>query len=190
MSKIFLEVVVAPGFTDEAQEILSQKKNLRLIQWNHPKFLQMDVRSALGGWLVQTRDTPTIPKESKVVTRCSVRDSQWGDLHFAWIVAKHVKSNAIVVAKDGVTLGIGAGQMSRVDAVRIALEKSNSFHRKGAVLASDAFFPFRDNIELLKGTGIEAVIQPGGSQRDPEVIAACDELGIAMALMGERHFRH
>ncbi len=190
MSKIFLEVIVAEAFTEKAKEILSQKKNLRLIEWAKPLFQDIDVRAAMGGWLVQSRDKLTIPTKLETVSRNQVSDSLWPDLKFAWLICKHVKSNAIVVVKDGMTLGIGAGQMSRVDSVGFALEKSKAFDRKGAVLASDAFFPFRDNIDLLKGTGIQAVIEPGGSQRDAEVIAACDELGIALVFTGERHFRH
>ena len=190
MSKMFLEVIVAPGFTEAAKKILAGKKNLRLITWQKPHFPPFEVRPAMGGWLLQEPDSQLLENHLQAVTRRSVPENLWEDLKFAWIVCKHVKSNSIVIAKNGVTLGVGAGQMSRVDSVNIALEKSKMFDRKGAVLASDAFFPFRDNIDLLKETGVEAVIQPGGSQRDSEVIAACDELGIAMVFTGERHFRH
>ena len=124
------------------------------------------------------------------MTQCQLPEGVSPDLRLAWIVAKHAKSNAIVIALDSMTIGIGAGQMSRVDSVELALKKAGSKDTVGSVLASDAFFPFRDNIDRLKGTGIVAIIQPGGSLRDPEVISACDELGIAMVFTGMRHFRH
>lgn len=190
MAALFLEVVVAPSFTTEAVEIFGKKKNLRLIEWASPKFQSIEVRNSMGGWLVQDSDNVGIPHELKVVTETAVPDDAMEDLKFAWLVCKHVRSNAIVVANRGVTVGIGAGQMSRVDAVNIALQKGAALGLGGAVLASDAFFPFRDNIDLLKGTGIRAIIQPGGSQRDTEVIQACNELGIAMVFTGQRHFRH
>lgn len=191
MAAIFLEVVLAPSFTEGAKSVLAQKKNLRLIEWPKPTFQPYEVRSALGGWLVQDMDTKAIPDSLKTVTKTTIpSDSVLEDLKFAWLVCKHVRSNAIVIAKAGRTLGIGAGQMSRVDAVQIALQKLDKNTCAGAVLASDAFFPFRDNIDLLKDSGVQYIIQPGGSQRDAEVIQACDEHGIAMVLTGERHFRH
>jgi phosphoribosylaminoimidazolecarboxamide formyltransferase / IMP cyclohydrolase len=190
MSSLFLEVILAPGFDSAAKEVLAAKKNLRLIEWPSPSVQPFDVRAALGGWLVQSADTRGIPTKFEQITTTKVHDEELKtDLLFSWLVCKHVRSNAIVIAKSGRTLGIGAGQMSRVDAVHIALQKASSF-TGGAVLASDAFFPFRDNIDLLKGKGIRAIIQPGGSQRDGEVIQACNELGIAMVFTGERHFRH
>lgn len=191
LSQIFLEVIVAPSFSGPAKEILAQKKNLRLIEWPEPKFQNFEVRSAMGGFLVQETDGANIAQGLQTVSKTGVAsDALQNDLKFAWTVCKHVRSNAIVIAREGKTLGIGAGQMSRVDAVQIAIEKAKAFGTEGAVLASDAFFPFRDNIDLLKGLGIKAVIEPGGSQRDEEVIAACNEQGIALVFTGERHFRH
>jgi phosphoribosylaminoimidazolecarboxamide formyltransferase/IMP cyclohydrolase len=190
MSQLFLEVIIAPSFSQEAKEIFQQKKNLRLIEWELPNFNSIEVRSSLGGWLIQTPDKGSIPGNLKIVTQTDkIADSTRSDLVFAWLVSKHVRSNAIVIAKEGQTVGIGAGQMSRVDAVEIALEKTKG-KTQGSVLASDAFFPFRDNIDLLKNSGIKAIIQPGGSQRDAEVIEACNELGIAMVFTATRHFRH
>jgi len=188
MTDMFLEVVIANSFTKEALTFFSKKKNLRVIEWPLPEAPSYEVRKALGGWLVQQVDAPAEPDKFETVTKTQVLDSAKADLQFAWKVAKHVRSNAIVLAKDQATVGIGAGQMSRVDAVEIALIKSSI--TDGCVLASDAFFPFRDNIEMLKGKGIVAIIQPGGSKRDGEVIQACNELGIAMVFTGQRHFRH
>jgi phosphoribosylaminoimidazolecarboxamide formyltransferase/IMP cyclohydrolase len=192
MSPIFLEVILAPEFSAEAREILGAKKNLRLIKWAQlktPVKSGFEVRKAMGGWLVQETDAHGAPT-TKPVTEKTVAPGTEADLNFAWLVCKHVRSNAIVIAQNGVTLGIGAGQMSRVDAVGVALEKAKGKITPGAILASDAFFPFRDNIDRLKDTGIGAIIQPGGSQRDAEVIQACNEQGLAMVFTGERHFRH
>lgn len=190
MSGIFFEVIIAPKFSSEAKEIFAAKKNLRLIEWARPSRSAFDIRPALSGWLVQESDREGYPHEVQTVTKAKVSPSTLEDLKLAWLVVKHVKSNAIVVAKEGRTLGIGAGQMSRIDSVEIALSKVPREALNRAVLASDAFFPFRDSIDRLKGLGITAVIQPGGSQRDAEVIQACDELGIAMVFTGQRHFRH
>ncbi len=190
MSGVFLEVVLAPSVTAEAASAFAKKKNLRVIEWAKPQFQPFEVRTALGGWLVQQADDLGWPAEVKTVTKTAVPKEALDDLKFAWLVCKHVRSNAILLAKDGSTLGIGGGQVSRVDAVHIALSKCAPGAAQGAVLASDAFFPFRDNIDLLKGIGIKAIIQPGGSVRDEEVIQACDELGIAMVFTGGRHFRH
>ncbi len=190
MSGVFLEVVLAPAVSAEAATAFAKKKNLRVIEWAKPVFQPFEVRTALGGWLVQEADSLGWPTEVKVVTKTQVPANAWDDLKFAWLVCKHVRSNAILVAKNGATLGIGAGQVSRVDAVHIALSKCPAGASQGAVLASDAFFPFRDNIDLLKNSGIRAIVQPGGSVRDEEVIQACDELGIAMVFTGGRHFRH
>ncbi len=190
MVKLFLEVIIAPSFSSAAKELFSQKKNLRLIEWSNPTANSMEVRASLGGWLIQSSDSLGVPDELKVVTsNKSLSAEIQSDLMFAWLVSKHVRSNAIVIAKNGQTLGIGAGQMARVDAVQIALEKAKG-KTEGAVLSSDAFFPFRDNIDLLKGVGISGIIQPGGSQRDAEVIQACNEQNILMAFTGKRHFRH
>jgi len=191
ISAIFMEVVIAPAFDPAALEILGQKKNLRLIEWPKPHTNGFEIRTALGGWLVQDTDVRTTPNvEFTSVTSTPLPRDAISDLKFAWIVCKHVRSNAIVIAQGGRTLGIGAGQMSRVDAIQIALQKAGGKSLQGAVLASDAFFPFRDNIDALKGTGIRAVIQPGGSQRDAEVIQACNDNGISMVFTRERHFRH
>ncbi len=189
MLPIFLEVIVAPEFTPEALALFGEKKNLRLVEWKNPKSVPYDVRASLGGFLVQSADTPR-EVELKIVTTKPVPSELSADLLFAWKVCKHVRSNGIVLAKNGATLGIGGGQTSRVDAVEIALKKTPPEKLSGSVLASDAFFPFRDNIDLLRGTGVRAIIQPGGSQRDPEVIEACNETGIAMVFTGMRHFRH
>jgi len=190
ISQIFFEVIIAPQFSQEARNILAKKKNLRLIEWSKPQFNNLEVRPSLGGWLIQSRDSVGVSKELTIVTENKTLSSKTeADLQFAWLVCKHVRSNAIVIVKDGLTVGIGAGQMSRVDAVKIALDKASG-KTEGAVLASDAFFPFRDNIDLLKDSGISAVIQPGGSQRDSEVIQACNEHHILMAFTGCRHFRH
>ncbi len=183
----FIEVIIAPGFSKEALKELSTKKNLRLIEWPNPEPNQFELRRAMGGWLLQDSDKKGIPETWKTVTKKDVPPQYLEDLFFAYLVCKHVRSNAIVIAKNKTTVGIGAGQMSRVDAVEIALNKSK--HVNDGVLASDAFFPFRDNIDLLNGK-VSAIIQPGGSKRDEEVIAACDEYGIPMIFTGERHFRH
>jgi len=191
----FLECVVAPGYAEAARAILGDKKNLRLVQatgsWT-PRAgdAAWSVRTIAGGALVQTVDTAlTDISATKVVTRRGPSDAESADLAFAWRVAKHVKSNAIVFARDKVTLAIGAGQMSRVDSVRICELKAGEKLRGGAV-ASDAFFPFRDGVDVLARAGATAVIQPGGSVRDEEVIAAADEHGLAMVVTGTRHFRH
>ncbi len=190
MAEIFLEVIAAPSFTAEAQTLFAEKKNLRLVELLQIPTPAFEVRAALGGWLVQDSDVAKVPSELKVVTQTPVPSEVWDDLKFAWSVVKHVRSNAIALAKDRVTLSLGGGQTSRVDSVQIALSKCPPEKLNGAVLASDAFFPFRDNIDLLKGLGIRAIIQPGGSKRDSEVIQACDENGIAMVFTGVRHFRH
>lgn len=190
LAKPFLEVVVAPAFDDEALRVLSAKKNLRLVAWPTPRFSPFDIRPAMGGWLVQSADPSGSGERWRTVTKRSVPAALEADLRFAWLVAKHARSNAIVVAKDGVTLGIGAGHVSRVDAVETALRKAPATALAGAVVASEAFFPFRDSIDRLAAKGIAAVVQPGGSVKDAEVIAACDENGMAMAFTGRRHFRH
>ncbi|MEZ4749884.1 MAG: bifunctional phosphoribosylaminoimidazolecarboxamide formyltransferase/IMP cyclohydrolase [Bdellovibrionota bacterium] len=191
MTEFFAEAVLAPSFEPDALEVFSKKKNLRVLEWGKPSAPQVDVRPALGGWLLQESDPVGLSEETewRTVTEQEVPDEVMADLRFAWLVCKHVRSNAIVLARSLSTLGIGAGQMSRVDAVELALKKCEG-PTEGAVLASDAFFPFRDNIDLLRGRGIGAVVQPGGSKRDAEVIEACNELGIAMVFTGRRHFRH
>jgi phosphoribosylaminoimidazolecarboxamide formyltransferase/IMP cyclohydrolase len=191
----FLECVVAPGYSAAARDILASKKNLRLVaahgSWEPPtNELAWSVRSIAGGALVQTVDHGMVDlAAAKVASKRAPSDAERADLGFAWRVAKHVKSNAIVFAKDGVTLAIGAGQMSRVDSVRICERKAGD-RLKGAVVASDAFFPFRDGVDVLATAGAVAVVQPGGSVRDEEVIGAADEHGLAMLFTGMRHFRH
>ena len=201
--KVFTEVIVAPSATQEAQDIIAAKKNLRLLLTGglaDPKADGLMVKSVAGGLLVQSRDNANVDDcDIKVVTKKSPSDAQMADLRLAAKVAKHVKSNAIVYVKDGATVGIGAGQMSRVDSALTAHRKSIDAAKAagiegalsaGSVAASDAFFPFADGLEALVAAGATAVIQPGGSMRDDEVIAAADAAGIAMVMTGMRHFRH
>ena len=192
----FLEVLIAPGYTPDALAVIAQKKNVRVLEVPLPGGAapaQFDLKSVGGGLLAQTADTRNVlPVELRVVTRKAPTASELADLMFAWRVAKFVKSNAIVYCAGGQTLGIGAGQMSRVDSTRIAAIKANNANLSlaGSVVASDAFFPFRDGLDVVADNGAVAVIQPGGSVRDDEVIAAADERGIAMVFTGIRHFRH
>ena len=191
-SKQFAEVVIAPRFEPEALAALAKKDNLRLIEVPLAHEAQQhDYKRVGGGLLVQSSDAST-DKNLKVVTKRKPSDAQLADLRFAWTVAQFVKSNAIVFCRDGMTLGIGAGQMSRVDSSRIARMKAEAAQLKlnGCVAASDAFFPFRDGVEVILDAGAVAIIQPGGSVRDAEVIAAADERGAAMVFTGTRHFRH
>jgi phosphoribosylaminoimidazolecarboxamide formyltransferase/IMP cyclohydrolase len=191
--KLFVECIVAPGFADRAQEIFAAKKNLRLLQLpqdglSHDKELQL--KRILGGMLIQQPDRGTLEgKELRVVTQREPTKVELGDLKFAWKICKHVKSNAIVFAKEGATLGIGAGQMSRVDSVKIAVLKAQK-SLQGTAVASDAFFPFPDGVEEAAKAGATCVIQPGGSVKDPEVIATADRLGLAMVFTSMRHFLH
>lgn len=190
-SKIFFEIFMAPDYEPEALAILKKKKNLRILRLKDIKPLnQVPMQKFVdGGLLVQDRDCSVIEaSDLTVVTKRIPTEAETEDMLFGWKVLKHVKSNGILIAKDTTTLGIGPGQVSRVDAVQIALNKSSS--PEGAILASDAFFPFRDSIDSLAGSGIKAIIQPGGSIRDDEVIAACDEHGIAMVFTGIRCFNH
>jgi phosphoribosylaminoimidazolecarboxamide formyltransferase/IMP cyclohydrolase len=189
---VFVEIVLAPQFEPEALEILSRKKNLRVLETGpiSPRKKTLETRHLNGGLLVQETNMKTITKDDlRQVTETKATPEDLAAMLFAWKVLKYVKSNAIVVAKKDVTVGIGAGQVSRVEAVEIALRKGGE-GVQGAVLASDAFFPFRDSIDLLAGRGIRAVIQPGGSIRDQEVIDACNEHGIAMYFTGVRCFKH
>jgi phosphoribosylaminoimidazolecarboxamide formyltransferase/IMP cyclohydrolase len=198
ISETFFEAIIAPQYTDGALEMFKNKKNMRVMCLNDFSLLsdEFDLRKVSGGLLVQDADRNTLSlKDSPVVTKKKPTEEQLVDLEFAWKVVKHVKSNAIVFAKDGQTLGIGAGQMSRVDSVRLAVNKAIETFKdqkilNGAVMASDAFFPFRDGIDVAVEQGISAVVQPGGSVRDTEVIDACNEHGLAMVVTGERHFRH
>lgn len=192
LNELFVEAVIAPGFDDAAFSLLSKKKSIRLMTFKPEDYLQSDMvfRHVSGGLLVQSQDdVVTTAKQFKVVTKTKPSKSLENDLVFAMNTVKFVKSNAILVAANGTTIGVGAGQMSRVEAVEIALKKAGK-KAKGAVLASDAFFPFKDNVELAAKAGIAAIVQPGGSVRDAESIAACDEAGIAMVFTGVRHFRH
>ena len=190
--EVFTEVVVAPGFTDDALEVLQSKKNLRilLVERPQPPARPLALRSVSGGLLVQDADmAPEEPESWTVATQTQPDDALLAELRFAWTACKHVKSNAIVLTRDRAVVGVGAGQLSLVDSVRIAVQKSDG-RCDGAVLASDAFFPFRDGPDAALAAGIRAIVQPGGSVRDEEVIAACDERGIPMILTGRRHFRH
>jgi phosphoribosylaminoimidazolecarboxamide formyltransferase / IMP cyclohydrolase len=192
MHEIFLEIVIAPSFSDEALAILTQKKNIRLltVDFAAPKTKEKMLVSVQGGLLVQEADTHTLEDaELKVVTKREPTEEEWKQLQFAWKVVKHVKSNAIVLAKDGMTIGVGAGQMNRVGAAKIAIEQAGE-KTNGAVLASDAFFPMDDTVEAAAKAGITAIIQPGGSIRDADSIRKADEYGIAMVFTGIRHFKH
>ena len=203
ISAIFTEVIIAPDADEAAREILGRKKNLRVLLTGgmpDPAAPGMTFRSVAGGFLVQTRDSGRVTASGlKVVTKRAPTDAELADLIFAFRVCKHVKSNAIVYAKAGATVGVGAGQMSRVDSARIAAWKSEEAAKaiglpgqltQGSVVASDAFFPFADGLEAAIAAGATAVIQPGGSIRDADVIAAADAAGVAMVLTGMRHFRH
>ncbi len=186
----FMEVVAAPGYEEEALEILKTKKNLRVLAIPLDFSTSLEIKSVEGGFVVQETDRhELLPDDVTVVTNRAPTAKEMEDLLFAWKVVKHVKSNAIVVAKDGVTLGVGAGQMNRVGAARLALEQAGE-KAKGAVMASDAFFPFKDTVELAAQFGITAIIQPGGSVRDQESIDECNRHGIAMVFTGVRHFKH
>ncbi|MFN2586819.1 MAG: bifunctional phosphoribosylaminoimidazolecarboxamide formyltransferase/IMP cyclohydrolase [Actinomycetota bacterium] len=189
MTPIFLEVVVAPGYDEGALEVLRAKKNLRILKAGGYSMPEMDVRRVAGGLLLQTPDPRDPAEDAKVVTRAEPTEEQWRDLRFAWVVAKHVKSNAIVLAKDLMAVGVGAGQMSRVESTELAARRAGE-RAAGTVCASDAFFPFRDGLDAAVSAGAVAVIQPGGSVRDEEVIDAADEHGIPMVFTGRRHFRH
>ena len=205
----FLEVLMAPGYNADALAVIERKKNVRVLEikigdspplpaegggkWGSVPSFQLDFKRVGGGLLVQTADARvTTAADLKVVTKLVPTPAQVDDLLFAWRVAKHVKSNAIIYCGSGRTLGIGAGQMSRVDSTRIAAMKAKNagLSLQGSVVASDAFFPFRDGLDVVAENGAVAVIQPGGSVRDEEVIAAADERGIAMVFTGVRHFRH
>lgn len=194
LTGMFLEVVIAPGFSEKALEVLSSKRNLRVMKTPELPLKSnagLDFKKVIGGALIQDRDTG-IDKDfdnMKVLTKRKPTDEELSALKFGWKVCKHVKSNAIVFAREGQTVGIGAGQMSRVDSVKIATIKAE-LPTKGTVLASDAFFPFRDGVDEAAKAGITAIVQPGGSIRDQDIIDACDEHGIAMVFTGFRHFKH
>jgi phosphoribosylaminoimidazolecarboxamide formyltransferase/IMP cyclohydrolase len=192
-----VELMFAPGYDPQALDTLRAKPNVRIMEDSERRkdaAGERDMRRVSGGLMLQDRDSETENREHmEVVTERRPTDKEWGDLLFAWRVCKHVRSNAIVLARDLGTIGIGAGQMSRVDSVRIATSKAGENRPEGldgSVLASDAFFPFADGPEVAIEAGVKAVIQPGGSRRDPEVIEACEQAGVSMVFTGRRHFRH
>jgi phosphoribosylaminoimidazolecarboxamide formyltransferase/IMP cyclohydrolase len=193
LGSLFLECVVAPGFDAAARERLTARTNLRLLELAPEAIARASrrqLRSLLGGVLVQALDDQPVDESAwQVVSERQPTSSEWNDLRFAWKLVRHVRSNAITVARDGQSLGIGAGQMNRVGSARLALEAAGDKAR-GAVLASDGFFPFDDTVRLAAGHGVKAVIQPGGSVRDADSIAACNALGLAMVVTGQRHFLH
>jgi phosphoribosylaminoimidazolecarboxamide formyltransferase/IMP cyclohydrolase len=189
IAEIFTEVIIAPGFDDAALKILQAKKNVRILRASERKGRGINIRSVAGGLLVQSSDPLDELENVKVVTRAEPTEEQWRDMRFAWTVAKHVKSNAIVLAKDEVAVGVGAGQMNRRESTELAARRAGA-RAMGTACASDAFFPFRDGLDAAVEAGAVAVIQPGGSVRDDEVIAAADEHGIPMVFTGRRHFRH
>jgi phosphoribosylaminoimidazolecarboxamide formyltransferase/IMP cyclohydrolase len=191
LTSTFLEVVVAPGFEEAALAVLRKRPKLRVLQPGEgPALPEFDARPISGGLLVQTADAARAGLgERRVVTRREPDESAWADLEFAWMVVKHVRSNAIVVARAAAAVGVGAGQMSRVEAVELAVCRAGS-RAESSVLASDGFFPYPDGVEVAARAGIGAVVQPGGSVNDAEVIAAADAAGIAMVFTGERHFKH
>ncbi len=195
IGKQFADVLYAPGYDDEALASLRRRTALRIL-WDRERRAfppgERDYKRVLGGLLVQDRDWDVEDRDTMTVAAGTLTEEQWGDLLFAWRVSKHVSSNAIVIAKGLRTIGIGAGQQSRVDAVTVALEKARRFGHEieGAVLASDAFFPFADGPELALASGVAAIVQPGGSRRDGEVVEAVNRAGAAMVFTGRRHFRH
>jgi phosphoribosylaminoimidazolecarboxamide formyltransferase/IMP cyclohydrolase len=196
IAKQFVEVLLAPGFDSEALEVLREKKNVRLLElarWPSP-IHEVECKPVIGGQLAQTPDVVSETREQmRILSATQPSEEQWRDLLFAWEVCRHVRSNAIVIASGGATIGIGAGQMSRVDSVRIAIEKARAAQPEllaGSALASDAFFPFADGPQLAIDAGVTAIIQPGGSVRDEDVVAAVDAAGAAMIATGVRHFRH
>lgn len=192
ISKVFVEIVLAPAFTKKSLEIFSKKKNLRVLEIGNIQSREqlLEVRNVVGGVIVQETDTSILSKDNlQVVTENNPSNSDIKTMLFGWKVLKHVKSNGILIVKDNTTVGVGAGQVSRVDSVDIAMKKSGE-SIKDSILCSDAFFPFRDSIDKIAGSGIKAVLQPGGSVRDDEVISACNEHGIAMVFTGQRCFKH
>ena len=192
ISKVFVEIVIAPAFTKKSLEIFSKKKNLRILEVGNIQSREqlLEVRNIVGGVIVQETDTSILSKDNlQVVTENKPSNNDMKTMLFGWKVLKHVKSNGILIVKDNTTVGVGAGQVSRVDSVDIAMKKSGE-SIKDSILCSDAFFPFRDSIDKIAGSGIKAILQPGGSVRDDEVISACNEHGIAMVFTGQRCFKH
>jgi len=192
ITSVFVEIVLAPDFEPEALDIFKKKKNLRVLEIGQfgKRTPKMEVRNVDGGLLVQDVDNYTLTREHlNTVTKTQPSEKEIETALFTWKVLRHAKSNGILIAKENTTVGLGAGQVSRVDAVHMALRKGGD-NVKGGVLVSDAFFPFRDSIDAIKNSGIVLVVQPGGSVRDQEVIDACDEYGIAMIFTGTRCFKH
>jgi phosphoribosylaminoimidazolecarboxamide formyltransferase/IMP cyclohydrolase len=190
VAEVFTEVLVAPRLGPGAAEVLDRRRNLRVLEAGPVRRWGLEVRSVPGGLLAQARDDRGFDRRScHVVSRRQPTREEWEQLEFAWLTVKHVKSNAIVIARDFAAVGIGAGQMSRVEAAELAVRRAGERARNG-VMASDAFFPFPDGVEAGLVAGVTAIIQPGGSKRDPEAVAAADRAGAAMVLTGERHFRH
>jgi phosphoribosylaminoimidazolecarboxamide formyltransferase/IMP cyclohydrolase len=193
MSDLFVEVVVAPSYHDQALAVFAQKKNLRAVELPVSRAAGLDFKRVRGGFLVQDRFVFDPADQGWTIgTERRPTEAEWVDLHFAWAAVAAVKSNAILLARGEMAIGIGAGQMSRVDASFLAVHKARQqgYDPKGAVLASDAFFPFPDGVEEAAAAGVSAIIQPGGSVRDPEVVAAANKHGMAMVLTGRRQFRH
>jgi phosphoribosylaminoimidazolecarboxamide formyltransferase / IMP cyclohydrolase len=196
LASMFIELVCAPEYDEDALELLQQKPNVRILEDGErrkPPVTEQDVKRVRGGVLIQDHDTGLeLREEMQVVTQRKPTEEEWGELLFAMRVCKHVRSNAIVLGKGLATVGVGAGQMSRVDSVRIAIDKAAAAEADlaGAVMASDAFFPFSDGPQVAIDAGVRAIIQPGGSQRDPEVVDVCDAADVAMVFTARRHFRH
>jgi phosphoribosylaminoimidazolecarboxamide formyltransferase/IMP cyclohydrolase len=190
----FIEVLFAPAYTEAALAVLGRKEKMRVLENQErriPRVDEPEIKQVMGGVLVQDRDADLEDRaEMQVVTERRATEEEWSEMLFAWRLCKHVRSNAIVLGKDLATVGIGAGQMSRVDSVRLAIEKAGPERARGSVLASDAYFPFADGPQLAIDAGVTAIIQPGGSVRDPEVVEAADRAGIAMVFTSRRHFRH
>jgi phosphoribosylaminoimidazolecarboxamide formyltransferase/IMP cyclohydrolase len=193
MATVFFEVILAPAFSESARHRLASRKNLRLLalpEFAWQRLADTEVRSISGGLLIQETDTSAdASADWTLATSAQVDASQMADLRIAWHVARHVKSNAIVLVRDRAVVGVGPGQPNRVDSVRIAIERAGD-RAQGAAMASDAFFPFADGVEVAIAAGVASIIQPGGSIRDTEVVAACDNSGVAMMFTGVRHFRH
>ena len=192
ISKVFVEIILAPAFTKKSLDILSKKKNLRVLEVGNiePRDQLLEVKNIVGGLIVKETDTSILSKNKlEIVTELEPSEEEINTMLFGWKVLKHIKSNGILIVKDNTTVGVGAGQVSRVDSVDIAIKKSGT-EIKDSFLCSDAFFPFRDSIDKIAGSGIKAVLQPGGSIRDNEVISACNEHGIAMVFTGQRCFKH
>ena len=192
ISKVFIEIVLAPAFTKKSLEIFSKKKNLRVLEVGNIQSREqlLEIRNVVGGIIVQETDTSILSENNlKIVTEHKPSHNDMKTMLFGWKVLKHIKSNSILIVKDNTTVGVGAGQVSRVDSVDIAMKKSGE-SIQDSILCSDAFFPFRDSIDKISGSGIKAVLQPGGSVRDDEVISACNEHGIAMVFTGQRCFKH